>query len=384
MKKLFVIIAALALVWAFTAPASALDWNFYGSARMATFYTSDDTDEVGEALVGLGLLNDEEDDGTQWDLQGNSRFGATVKGENISGRIEMGMTDAVPGGGNVSSRRVYGEWNFGAGKLKVGKDYTPVSQFISTQAFGADLGLLGIGTYYGLRQGQIALSFGNLEIAAVTQTEGPIQFNVLPNVNYPISVPGFGVSSGGDSDSYFPKIEAKWGMAFDAFNFNVMGGFQYYELENVTSLADGSSNDIDVTSWVVGADAGFSFGPGYIKGAISYDENGGNAGWYSNAGIWDLDDDIEDTNNLQAALVAGWKMSDMVSFEVGGGMSMVDNEIDGFEDYTAWAAYGNATVQLAPGVWLIPEVGYFDWDDIGVDADAGSSFYLGAKWQIDF
>jgi hypothetical protein len=360
-----------------------VDWNFYGSARMATFYVSDDFGDG--ALVTTGA---DDDDGTQWDLQGNSRFGATVKGENISGRIEMGMTDAVPGGGNVSSRRVYGEWDFGAGKLKVGKDYTPVSQFISTQTFGADLGLLGIGTYYGLRQGQIALSMGSFQIAAITQTEGQVvSFAGLPNVNCPTATAVVNTTVG-DPDSYFPKIEAKWGMAFDAFNFNLMGGFQYFELEDVVSGVDGTTNDIDVTSWVLGADAGFSFGPAYIKGAISYDQNGGNAGWYSVPGGWDGDDDMNDTNVLQGALVGGFKMSDMVSFEVGWGMAMTDNEANAWDDDTlAWSAYGNATIALAPGVYVIPEVGYFDWDETGLDAanqDLGNEFYLGAKWQIDF
>ena len=85
MKKLLVILAAVALVWAFAAPASAVDWNFYGSARMATFYTSDDFGDL-ETTAGQ-----DDDTGTQWDLQGNSRIGVRVKGEgSVSGRIELG------------------------------------------------------------------------------------------------------------------------------------------------------------------------------------------------------------------------------------------------------------------------------------------------------
>ena len=41
MKKLTILIAAVALV-CFSVPAMAVDWNFYGSARIATFYTSTD------------------------------------------------------------------------------------------------------------------------------------------------------------------------------------------------------------------------------------------------------------------------------------------------------------------------------------------------------
>jgi hypothetical protein len=77
----------------------------------------------------------------------------------------------------------------------------------------------------------------------------------------------------------------------------------------------------------------------------------------------------------------------MVSFEAGFGYSDYSFDADGAEDTSPWAAYANASIQLAPGVWIIPEVGYFDLDNAPVDSsdnDAGSAFYLGAKWQIDF
>jgi hypothetical protein len=382
MKKLFVILAAVALIWAFAAPASAVDWNFYGSARMATFYTADD---FGDQTNAQGS---DDDDGTQWDLQGNSRLGARVKGEEVSGRIEFGITDDVPGGGNVSSRLVYGTWNFGAGTLKIGKDYTPVSQFISAQTFAVDLGLLGIGTYYGYRQGQAALTFGGFELALVTQND--VDINAGPtgyaNINYGGPSAGTaGASSNGDPDSYFPKVEAKWGMALDAFSFNIMGGYQYYKLEDVVDGA-GNKDDVDVTSWVIGGDLGFNFGPAYIRAAVSYDQNGGQGGWYSLDGYWDGDDDMKDTNVLQGAIVVGFKMSDMVSFE--GGFGVADQKVDvsGLDDSTPYSVYVNSTIGLANGVWIIPEVGYFNWDSNGAsnNDDLGEQFYLGAKWQIDF
>lgn len=375
MKKLLVIIAAVALL---AAPAAAADWNFYGSARMATFFTSDDFGDFDINGVQNGP-DDDDDSGLQWSLQGNSRLGARVKGENVDGRIEIAIKGTDSGGGDVSSRLVYGVWDFGAGKLKVGKDYTPVSQFISTQTFAADLGLLGVGTFYGFRQSQIALSFGNFTVALIDPLDSDI-------------TTAGGVSTGNDVDSYIPKVEAGWGMAFDAFNFNVMGGFQFYTLEDQNSSL--ATDDVDVTAWVVGADAGFSFGPAYIKGAVSMSQNPTSGGWYvnqysSSAGaFWDGDDDTDDTDVIMAALVAGFKMSDMVSFEVGGGMADIDTDTAGTSDTTPWSAYANATVQLAPGVWVIPEVGYFDFDSdptiVQGDDDAGSQFYIGGKWQIDF
>lgn len=374
MKKLLVIIAAVAL---FAAPAAAVDWNFYGSARMATFYTDTDFGDLGVTAGG-----DDDDDGLQWEMQGNSRLGARVKGETVSGRVELSTFGLDGDDSAVGTRLLYGDWDFGAGTLRVGKSYSPTSQFISTQAFGGDLGLLGFGTFYGRRPAGLSLMIGGFTLA------------LLDPETIGIGTAG-GTGAGGDIDSYFPKIEAGWGMAFDAFNFNVMGGFQTYEIEGVTSLVNGTQDDIDVTSWVIGADAGFSFGPAYIKGAVSYSQNPstynalvGFPVGYNAAAFWDGDDDVDDTDLLMACLVAGFKMSDMVAFEIGGGYTDYSFDFQGAQDTSPWAVYANATVQLAPGVWIIPEVGYFDGDVIPIDNlqndDGATQFYLGGKWQIDF
>ena len=47
MKKLMILIAAIALV-CFSVPAMAVDWNFYGNARMQTFWTSDKSNINGQ------------------------------------------------------------------------------------------------------------------------------------------------------------------------------------------------------------------------------------------------------------------------------------------------------------------------------------------------
>jgi len=385
MKKFTIIIAALALV-CFAVPAMAVDWNFYGNARMATFYTSEDKADAKRTDL-------------QWDLQGNSRFGATIKAENINARVEMGINEA-----NVSARRVYGVWNFGSGTMKVGKDYTPTSQFISGQVFDGDLGLLGIGTNYGSRHGQIAFGFGNFEIALINPNTGfisglketstvGITFTTATGGAVPVSV---ATAANGDPRDVIPKIEAGWGMSFDAWNFNLMGGVQYFSIADVeSSKTDGGKDDIDVTSYILGGDVGFNFGPGYVKAAVSFGENIGDANWSlpgaaggtSGSGglaVWDGDDDTNDTTTAQAALVGGLKVSDMLSFEGGFGVRGDATDGGGPRNTTPWAVYVQSVIALAPGVYIIPEVGYYDYDNNAAGKDQGSLFYLGGKWQINF
>jgi len=303
-----------------------------------------------------------------------------VKADHIAGRVEIqlkGTPDGDSGSAvTVESRIIYGEWNFGAGKFKVGKDYSPVSQFISGQVFDEDLGLLGVGTAYGNRTPGLFLSFGGFEVALLE----PVQ-NDIVDVN--------DVATGGDVDSYIPKIEAKWGMAFDAFNFNVMGGYQYYSIEDVATAT--GTEDVDVTSYIVGADAGFNFGPGYVKGAVSWTRNGQQAAWNldglrtaGSPAVWDGSDGTDDTDTLMAALVAGMKVSDMLSFEGGFGYRQDDFDVDNTKKDKAWEAYVQSVIVLAPGVYVVPEIGYTDFMDDPAGDDEGKQWYGGAKWQIDF
>jgi hypothetical protein len=44
---------------------------------------------------------------------------------------------------------------------------------------------------------------------------------------------------------------------------------------------------------------------------------------------------------------------------------------------------------LAPGVYIAPEVGFYDYGEISFknnlpNIDLGNLWYVGAKWQIDF
>jgi hypothetical protein len=172
MKKLLVILLVLGLA----APVMAAEWNMYGSARMATFWvdydaedvsteglSADEIAEVADALgVSVATINalGRDDEGLQHALQGNSRIGANVKvSDQIGGRFEFGVNEA-----SVTSRQLYGTYNFGSGKLLVGQTYTPVSSFFySNSVFGDDGDLLGVGQFYGHRYGHGAADDGRIQ-----------------------------------------------------------------------------------------------------------------------------------------------------------------------------------------------------------------------------
>jgi hypothetical protein len=52
------------------------------------------------------------------------------------------------------------------------------------------------------------------------------------------------------------------------------------------------------------------------------------------------------------------------------------------EDHS-WIVNAPTVITLAPGISVIPEVGYFFMDDV-TGKDQGYQWYVGVKWQIDF
>ncbi|MCG8567180.1 MAG: hypothetical protein MI747_19060, partial [Desulfobacterales bacterium] len=130
MKKLMLFAAALVLLAGST--ASAAEWNFYGSARVNTFITDfENSPFQPKGAPALGLATGDDTKNYEQGLQGNARIGAKVKvNDSLKGRFEYGALQ-----GNANIRLLYGEWNFGAGSLLVGQNYTPLLLPYSNQVY---------------------------------------------------------------------------------------------------------------------------------------------------------------------------------------------------------------------------------------------------------
>jgi len=376
MKKLIAIFAVLL----FAAPAMAADWSFYGSQRVATWYTDRD---YGDATVN----GQDDDQATQWYFQGNSRLGAKVKADKVTGQIELGLGAGGDGADTaVSTRRAYGTWKFSDyGWLKVGKDYSPVTDFISNQWYNGDNDLLGEGNFYGRRPAGVTLGLGDFELAFLATSYGTDVGTTANGIN--------GAAAGsGDPDSYFPRLEASYMLKLGAGYIKPFAGFQYYTVES--NGAGNITDDLDVYSYVVGVSTSWNIGAFSLGGQVSYGMNQGNVtGWAtgsnartSSSAYLDGGDDIADVYTLQALIVPALKFSDTLRFEAGFGFRQ-DNA-DGAPGFSQkdelWAAYLQAMITMAPGVFLCPEVGYYDYMDNVEGNDQGNQWYLGAKWQIDF
>jgi len=392
MKKLIAVCAVLL----FVAPAFAADWAFYGSQRIATWYTQ--IDNGANKNLNAGQVNGQGDDAAaQWYFQGNSRVGARVKADKVNGRIELRLaneanekTGGSGGDTNVGTRLAWGEWKFADNaSLKVGKMDSTATDIISNMMFNSDNDLLGIGNFYGKRPGGLELNVGNFGLGFFTP-------NVGGDVNaYSGAATGFANAENGEGDAYLPKMEAKYKLALGAGYIMPFGGFQWYKV--APSGTGNVNNELNVYSWVGGVSTMWNIGAFSIGAQGSYGMNEGNANWaagrtgaarnaYLKPAAAGVNAQVKDVYTTQATVVAALKFTDTVRFETGVGY-YVDNAdgAPGFSQKDDGAtAYLQCMLTLAPGVYVIPEVGYFAFLDDRSGNNEGFQWYGGAKWQIDF
>jgi hypothetical protein len=384
MKKLIVILAAIAMVGAFTATAMA-DVDLYGSARFRSYY----------ADVDNGVAGAESDSDLEWRIGHLTRFGANFKSDKITGKFEMdaragsaGSTANIEAGsqasslGNMRLRQLWGQYDFGAGKLMIGQNYplydAPVSgiNYYSGgfQKFG------GIG-YDVARTSQIRLTFGDFRLAFLSPDTSKTVPSTASGVTTPYS----------EVNTTFPKVEVRYDMKMDAFALNFIGGWQTYEIEDYNQAANtGSKATEDVTSYVLGVRGKANFGPAYAGLGLTYRVNGNNYGaWTVSAHESPIfqGNDLKDATAWGLVAALGYKINDMFTLE--GSYAMLNSEVDTSADNEDdMVTYGViAKITMAPGVYIIPEIIYQDNKDVktnGVATEQGDATIFGVFWRIDF
>lgn len=434
MRKLIVLLVAGAFLAAFTVPAMAADWSFFGDSKFHTFWVEESKESAG---APGGLFDDED---LFWGRSAGVAVGATVSAGDIGGKfffrpVENGLTME----GDFSE--MWGSWNFGAGTLVVGRAMGPVNFFPSNMVFLDEHGLVGLGGVFTYFKPMIQLWFsgdwGALKLAAAepqtsirviptpggasdmqgmtsnpwwsqfrssytgVDTDGSGDFDTLvntPNENT-IFDPNTMVTGDTDCDTTLPKLEISYGHSFGPVSFSLMGGWQSYEERNTAT-----DQTYDIDSWLVGLGVKTSFGPLYINGIVTtgQNENQYMCEWQQGDDSARYDagrDEIIDNKTVGFNIVAGVKVNDMVTIEAGYGW--LQHELDQLP--TGWAAadledetetmYIQAVITLAKGVTITPEIGQIDWKENTIGdglrsgsaaADEGDMLYYGAQWRIQF
>jgi hypothetical protein len=342
---------------------------------MSTFYQYTDYGDGGQPGTG-----EDDDWGLIWDFQTNSRLGARVKADKVSGLVELALKGTDGGDLDVATRRAYGVWNFSEkAALKVGKDYSPVSQQFSNQVFNADDDMEGSGAFHGRRPGGLTLIIGGLELAFLTN---------------PLKTSTGQFPANSDPDYNLPKVEARYALKLDNFQITPFGGFNYFQISDTSATrAAGTLDDsADIVSYVGGLNVKANLGAFYVTLEGAYGQNWSNANWKngyndvtaSQATLKNANGGTNDAISYMLGGVAGMQLTEHLKFELGAGYRNDDPDTPGSDNDDFWQGYVQAVITLAPGVYLVPEVGYQDFMDDAAGEDEGYDWYAGAKWQIDF
>lgn len=353
MKKIVMSLIALTVVAAMAAPAVA-DYKFYGSVRMMTFWKTVDPPK-GDS-----------DSDLVWDLQSNSRFGLRAKTGDIAGRIEYGT--------GVNLRLLYATWSFDGGTLLLGQTYNPYT-FFSDQAANADWGFLGYGALYDGRKPQIKISLNNgFYVSAITPTTSTL---------------GIDEDSDGktspDVDTILPKLAAGYKFKVQNVKANVGAAFQTFDVKGENGVFDDT-----ITSWLLYVNATTMVGPATLKATVHYGQNLGDFGLVflnksqktaasavvGTKSIWY-------TTSYGGFVQAGFKAADNVKVVAGLGYACFDNET--YKDPDAeMSFFVQAPITIAKTFFVVPEFSYFDGMDDAAGNEESDTWYLGAKWQMNF
>jgi len=361
MKKVFVLLTAAVLAVAFTVPAMAADWDFYGSSRVWTGWLDTSKEKSGLGVDDAGLL---------WNQQTNSRVGAKVKAGVIGGQFEYGHSSTA------DVRLLFGTWNFGAGTLLVGQDYTPIDTFWSSMngPTGGDNCGISYGAPYSGRLDQLKLKIAGFEVALIENSGGTA------------AATGSGAN---DRDVTLPRMEANYMGKFGPVTIKPYVAYQTYE-ESV--IAGTNETSYDVASYLLGLYAKVNVGPVEFAGNIYTGTNPGNYGLSQDIVLKNAsfaNNDVQDVDTLGMIGLVSFKVSDMIKLQTGYGY--ISNELDSAgttTTETTTAFYVQATISPVKGVYIVPEIGFIDYGDREVtgsaDTKLGDKTYYGAKWQINF
>jgi hypothetical protein len=392
MRKLILLCVLAALLLAPAVFAVEKTVNFYGSARVATFVESKDS----EYLHNTG--DSWSDSDTTWDKEDwTSRFGANFSMGNVTGNVEIRPND----GGYV--RHWYGAWDFGGGTLVVGRTWAPT--FVGLTSSNLAGNYWGPGDIVGsLREDglQVWIPVGNgtLKIAALAPA---LSTHDNTDVYDPYS---YLTVYSDETDTTLPKLEVSFDTKINNFAFGFVGGYNSIDVQLHSEGVGYHDLTASIDSWLLGGWFNLDLKPAYLKGGIYVGQNLANYG--SNDLMFnpalpeiDMSDEntlrVNDASFLSYGLVLGFAANDKLTLE--GWYWHVQSDRNCTHNDDHWKFTSEASVygvmamwQVAPNVSICPEIARIDCGDeiwtwngeVDETTPMGTSTIYGIYWQIDF
>ncbi|ACD94663.1 hypothetical protein [Trichlorobacter lovleyi] len=386
MKKRIISASLIAAALGLSAPAMALDVTPYGAIRVATWWTS------STYYNGTNPLHDAD---FTLDLQGDSLVGMRVKEGDFSGVAEMGAYNPKNRAGGVELRLLFGEWNFGNGKLRVGYAPSPYV-YRSEQVYDADGGFNGYASLWDGRYAQIKLTMNN-GFYLTLMKQATVGLNGISATNAfttntgnswsgtPTNLTSTVYSTGyTDYDTFMPKTiagyEGKAGIV--TYGGGVAGN--YYKIRTVAGNVQTGKDEI--YSYLGFAHAMIDLAPIEIKVAGHTGQNIGNLMNNAAAAAGSFYNNSSATGK-NAYTYGGWgqigyKLNNKIKMFTG--VAYESNEMRGRATDDRMAAFANLQYAVTKNFNVVPEFTYLNDLRSAAGAREPQIYAAGVKWEMKF
>lgn len=387
MKKRIISASLIAAALGLSAPAMALDVTPYGAIRVATWWTSSTYyNPAGSPLHDADFT---------LDLQGDSYVGMRVKEGDFSALAELGAYNPKARQNGVELRMLFGEWNFGSGKLRVGYAPSPYV-YRSEMIYDADGGFNGYASLFDGRYAQIKLSMNNgfylallrqenVGLAGISATNSPTTNAGSGYINTPFNMTSTTYMAGyTDFDTFMPKTvvgyEGKAGIV--TYGGGVAGN--YYKIRTV--VGDVQTGKDEIYSYLGFAHASIDLAPFEIKVAGHTAQNLGNlmnnaaaaaGSFYSN----------NPATGKNAYTYGGWgqlgyTLNNKVKMFTG--VAYESNEMRGRTTDDRMAAFANLQYAVTKNFNIVPEFAFLNEMRNAAGAKQERIYATGIKWEMKF
>jgi len=392
MKKRTIGAVACAAVLAIAAPAMAIDVSGYGNIKLGTFWTQNSFYSAAGAKRTDGDFS--------LDNFGDSFVGVRAKDGDFSGVAEVGAYNPKAYSKGVELRLLFVDWDFGNGKLRIGKTPSPYV-YRSQQVWDSDGGFNGYGSLWDGRYANIKLTMKNgFYVTAMQPRVGNAAnntTNVSPNSDVTAAYSQTAntyATTYTNYNTYLPKMVFGYEGTKDRWNY---GGGVAYNLYKVTTSTNNSSPQAqDVHSYLVffhgkvdlsPVELSYNLFTGRNVGDLMSTATGnGTSNTLANPGS--ANGAYFDTlHGVNSYTYGGWgqvgyRFTDKAVLYTGASYVVDDNKISHADE--RMAAFMNVNLNIANRFLLVPEVDFVNDMQNTLGQKEPRSIIAGAKWQMSF
>lgn len=379
MKKRIISASIIAAALGLSVPAMALDVTPYGAIRVGTWWTS------STYYNGQNALHDAD---FTLDLQGDSLVGMRIKEGDFSGVAEMGAYNPKNRAGGVELRMLFGEWDFGGGKVRVGYAPSPYV-FRSEQTYDSDGGFNGYGSLWDGRYAQIKASLNNglyltLKKQSTSNTGGTSNYttNTGPawqNTPFNLTATQYAATNT-NYDTYLPQTTVGYEGKAGILKYGGGMAFNFYKVTQTTS--DVVTSKDEIYSYLGFAHGTVDLAPVELKFNLYTGQNVGNLMANSGAATGSYYFNRHNAYTYGGWAQVGYTLNNKIKMFTGASYESNDTKESKVDD--RMAAFANLQYAVSKNFKVVPEITYLNDLRSRTGAKEPQIYAAGVKWEMTF